>query len=141
VGYGAGLSIARQRRCVRGGVRVLHLNEPAESVYMGDTTIADLRIVAPDVVYVYGRKIGNLKLFGSRVVAVGRARSVEEALDVQDTADTFSPSDQPPINNTTIAGSQQVNIRVRSHSAAATRSRDRRVLTALPRHQAKSSPR
>lgn len=42
--------------------RVLHLDEPAESVYMGDTTIADLRIVAPDVFYVYGRKIGTTNL-------------------------------------------------------------------------------
>ena len=39
--------------------RVLHLDEPAELVYVGDTAIADLRIVAPDVVYVYGRKIGS----------------------------------------------------------------------------------
>src|SRR5262249_36726900 len=134
--------------------RVLHLDEPAESVYMGDTTIADLRIVAPDVVYVYGRKIGttnlvalsadqktranvafrvvadrssphisnrqphptthtNLKLFGNRVAAVGRTRSVEEAIDVQNTAETYSPPDQAPINDTTIAGSQQINIRVR----------------------------
>jgi pilus assembly protein CpaC len=134
--------------------RVLHLDEPAESVYMGDSTIADLRIVAPDVVYVYGRKIGstnliaisadqkvranvafrvvadpgsankasrelqptthtNLKLFGNRVVAVGPTRRVEEAVDVQNAADTFSPRDQPPINDTTIFGSQQINIRVR----------------------------
>jgi pilus assembly protein CpaC len=134
--------------------RVLQLDEPAESVYVGDTTIADLRIVAPDVVYVYGRKIGTtnlialsadqktratvafhvvadrrpanissrelqptthttLKLFGNRVAAVGRTRSVEEALDVQNTADTYSPENQPPINDTTIAGSQQINIRVR----------------------------
>jgi pilus assembly protein CpaC len=134
--------------------RVLHLDEPAESVYVGDTTIADLRIVAPDVVYVYGRKIGstnliaisadqkvrasvgfrvvadpgsankssrelqptthtNLKLFGNRVVAVGPTRRVEEAVDVQNAADTFSPPNQPPINDTTIAGSQQINIRVR----------------------------
>jgi pilus assembly protein CpaC len=134
--------------------RVLHLDEPAESVYMGDSTIADVRIVAPDVVYVYGRKIGstnliaisadqkvranvafrvvadpgsankasrelqptthtNLKLFGNRVVAVGPTRRVEEAVDVQNAADTFSPRDQPPINDTTIFGSQQINIRVR----------------------------
>ena len=39
--------------------RLLQLDEAAESVYMGDTTIADLRVVAPDVVYVYGRKIGS----------------------------------------------------------------------------------
>ena len=134
--------------------RLIQLDEPAESVYMGDTTIADLRVVAPDVVYVYGRKIGStnllaisaekqvrsnvafrvvadpgsansaarelqptthtkLKLFGNRVAAVGSTRSVEEAVDVQNAADTFSPPDQPPINDTTIAGSQQVNIRVR----------------------------
>ena len=134
--------------------RVLHLDEAAESVYMGDTTIADLRIVAPDVVYVYGRRVGstnlvaisadqkvranvafrvvadpgsansasrelqptthtNLKLFGNRVAAVGATRGVEEAVDVQNTADTFSPPNQPPINDTTIAGSQQINIRVR----------------------------
>jgi pilus assembly protein CpaC len=134
--------------------RLLQLDEPAESVLVADTTIADLRIVAPDVVYVYGRKIGStnliavsadhkqrasvafrvvadpgfansathelqptthtrLKLFGNRVAAVGPTRGVEEAVDVQNTADTFSPPDQPPINDTTIAGSQQVNIRVR----------------------------
>ena len=134
--------------------RVLHLDEAAESVYVGDTAIADLRIVAPDVVYVYGRKIGstnliaisadqkvrasvafrvvadpgsankasrelqptthtNLKLFGNRVAAVGPTRRVEEALDVQNAAETFSPPNQPPINDTTIAGSQQINIRVR----------------------------
>ena len=134
--------------------RVLHLDEAAESVYVGDTTIADVRIVAPDVVYVYGRKIGStnliaisadqkvranvafrvvadpgsankasrelqptthtsLKLFGNRVAAVGPTRSVEEAVDVQNAADTFSPPDQPPINDTTIFGSQQINIRVR----------------------------
>jgi pilus assembly protein CpaC len=134
--------------------RLLQLDEPAESVFMGDSTIADLRIVAPDVVYVYGRRIGStnliaisaehkvranvafrviadagsankaardlqptthtsLKLFGNRVAAVGSTRSVEEAVDVQNAADTYSPRDQPPINDTTIYGSQQVNIRVR----------------------------
>jgi pilus assembly protein CpaC len=134
--------------------RVLQLDEPAESVFVADTTIADLRIVAPDVVYVYGRRIGStnliaisaehkqranvafrvvadpgfankaardlqptthtsLKLFGNRVGAVGRTGSVEEAVDVQNAADTFSPPEQPPINDTTINGSQQINIRVR----------------------------
>ena len=43
-------------------MRLLQLDEAAESVYMGDTTIADLRVVAPDVVYVYGRKIGSTNL-------------------------------------------------------------------------------
>jgi len=134
--------------------RLLQLDEPAESVFIADTAVADLRIVAPDVVYVYGRKLGStnliavsadhkvrasvafrvvgdpgfansathelqpttstkLKLFGNRVAAVGPTRNVEEAVDVQNSADTYSPADQPPINDTTIAGSQQVNIRVR----------------------------
>jgi len=134
--------------------RLLQLDEAAESVFVADTTIADLRIVAPDVVYIYGRKIGStnliaisaehkqranvafrvvadhgsankaardlqptthtsLKLFGNRVAAVGRTGSVEEAVDVQNAADTYSPLDQPPINDTTINGSQQINIRVR----------------------------
>jgi pilus assembly protein CpaC len=134
--------------------RLLQLDEAAESVFVADTSIADLRIVAPDVVYVYGRRIGStnliavsaehkvranvafrvvadpgfankaagelqptthtsLKLFGNRVAAVGRTRSVEEAVDVQNAADTYSPPDQPPINDTTINGSQQINIRVR----------------------------
>ena len=134
--------------------RLLQLDEAAESVYVGDTTIADLRVVAPDVVYVYGRKIGStnliaisaehkmranvafrvvadpgsannavrdlqptthtkLRLFGNRVAATGRTNSVEEAVDSQNVADTYSPPDQPPINNTTIGGSQQINIRVR----------------------------
>jgi pilus assembly protein CpaC len=47
------------------------------------------------------------------VVAVGPTRRVEEAVDVQNAADTFSPRDQPPINDATIFGSQQINIRVR----------------------------
>lgn len=133
---------------------ILQLDEPAESVYLGDSAVADLRIVAPDVVYVYGRKIGTtnlvavsaqdtqqvvvqfrvvadlrpanqanrqlqpttttfLNLFGNRVAAVGRTRSIEEAVDVANIAQTYSPPGQPPINDTTIDGSQQVNIRVR----------------------------
>jgi pilus assembly protein CpaC len=55
----------------------------------------------------------KLRLFGNRVAVSGGAGSVEEALDVQNAAETFSPPDQPPINNSTIGGSQQINIRVR----------------------------
>ena len=134
--------------------RILQLDEPAESVYIADTAIADLRVVAPDVVYVFGRKIGTtnlvavsaaqkvqatvqfrvvtdprpanqagrelaptsrteLRLFGNRVAAVGRTRNIEEAVDVANIAETYSPQGQPPINDTVIYGSQQINIRVR----------------------------
>jgi pilus assembly protein CpaC len=133
---------------------IVRLDEPAESVYLADTAVADLRVVAPDVIYVYGRKIGttnmiavsapqkdeatvqvrvvgdprpanaamhemapttttSLKMFGNRVAAGGRTNSIEEAVKLAGVAETFSPRDQPPINNSTIVGSQQVNIRVR----------------------------
>lgn len=51
--------------------RLLQLDEAAESVYVGDTTIADLRVVAPDVVYIYGRKIGSTNL-----IAISDRKSV-----------------------------------------------------------------
>jgi pilus assembly protein CpaC len=113
-----------------------------------------VRVVALDIVYVYGKKSGTtnlialssgqkiratiefrvainpspanetrqklqptstteISIFGSRAVATGRTRRIEEAVDAENTADIYSPPGQPPINNTTIAGSQQINIRVR----------------------------
>ena len=57
------LSSSRQSiELMVGQGRLLQLDEAAESVYVGDTTIADLRVVAPDVVYIYGRKIGSTNL-------------------------------------------------------------------------------
>ncbi|WP_246479810.1 type II and III secretion system protein family protein [Kaustia mangrovi] len=134
--------------------RILRFDQPVESVLIADPEIADLRVVSPDVVYVYGLKPGvtnliaitadqrleastqfrvvadpqpandarrslqptstvDLTIFGTRIVASGRTRSVDEAVDVDNVARTFSPEGQPPLNNTTVAGSQQVNIRVR----------------------------
>jgi pilus assembly protein CpaC len=55
----------------------------------------------------------ELMIFGNRIVATGQTRSVEEAVDVDNVARTYSPPEAPPINDTTIQGSQQVNIRVR----------------------------
>jgi pilus assembly protein CpaC len=54
----------------------------------------------------------ELSILGERVAITGKTRTIEEAVDAQNTGDIYSPN-QPPINNTTIAGSQQVNIRVR----------------------------
>jgi pilus assembly protein CpaC len=134
--------------------RLLRFNEPVESVLIADTTIADLQVVSPGMVYVFGLKPGltnliaitaderveataqfrvtpdvtpaneakdamqpnsatNLSIFGTRIVATGEARGVEEATDVDNIARTFSPPEQPPLNNMTVQGSQQVNIRVR----------------------------
>jgi pilus assembly protein CpaC len=134
--------------------RIFRFNEPVESVLIADTTIADVQVVSPDVVYVFGLKPGttnliaitasqkveatmqlrvsmdatpardakrrlqptsttDLTIFGNRIVALGQVRDVDEAVDVDNVARTYSPPDQPPINDTTIADTQQVNIRVR----------------------------
>jgi pilus assembly protein CpaC len=134
--------------------RILRFNEPVESVLIADTTIADLQVVSPDIVYVFGLKSGvtnliaitadqrieataqfrvtpdktlaneakralqptssaDLSIFGNRIVATGHTLNVTEAVDVDNVARTFSPPEQPPINNTTVQGAQQVNIRVR----------------------------
>jgi pilus assembly protein CpaC len=132
--------------------RLVHFDGPVDSVYIADPAIADVKVVAADVVYVYGKKNGTtnliaasqdqkvrasvqfrvvtnaandamhrlqpttmteLSILGDRVAAKGKTHRIEEAIDVQNAAETFSPPTQPPINNTTIEGSQQVNIRVR----------------------------
>jgi pilus assembly protein CpaC len=134
--------------------RILRFNEPVESVLVADTTIADIQVVSPDIVYVFGLKSGltnliaitadqrieataqfrvtpdvtpaneakralqpttstDLSIFGNRIVATGDTQSVDEAVDVDNVARTYSPPELPPINDTTVQGSQQVNIRVR----------------------------
>jgi pilus assembly protein CpaC len=55
----------------------------------------------------------ELSILGDRVVVMGKTRRIEEAVDAQNAGEVYSPPNQPPINNTTIEGSQQVNIRVR----------------------------
>ncbi|MCT7376849.1 type II and III secretion system protein family protein [Chelativorans sp. EGI FJ00035] len=55
----------------------------------------------------------ELTFLGDRIVALGRVRDIGEAVDIDNVARSHSPSDQPPLNNTIIDGSQQVNIRVR----------------------------
>jgi pilus assembly protein CpaC len=55
----------------------------------------------------------DLALFGNRVAVKGNASTVEESVDVASVAQSYSPPAQPPINNATVSGSQQVNIRVR----------------------------
>lgn len=140
---------------VLGEGRLLKFDGPVESVFIADPAIADVRVVAPDVVYVYGKKPGatnliawsaeqrirvsvefrvatnpspsndalrklqptstaTISILGDRAAVTGRTRTIEEAIDGQNVAETFTaPTQQPPINNSTIEGSQQVNIRVR----------------------------
>jgi pilus assembly protein CpaC len=148
--------------------RLLRFDEAVESVFIADPAIADVRVVSPEIVYVYGKRLGltnlmavasgngqrqdgaapaeqrltasvllrvvtdprpaeealdelnpgatdmaNVAVFGRRAVATGRVDNVQEAVDIASVAQTYSPQNQPPINNTTVAGSTQVNIRVR----------------------------
>jgi pilus assembly protein CpaC len=145
---GADIEVAVGQGCL------LHFDGPIEEVLIADPMIADVKVVAVDIVYVYGKKSGTtnliarsrdqkvrtavqfrvatnsqpandalrrlqpttttqLSFLGDRVAATGKTHKIEEAIDTQNAAETFSPPGLPPINNTTIEGSQQVNIRVR----------------------------
>jgi pilus assembly protein CpaC len=55
----------------------------------------------------------EISILGERTAVTGRTRRIEEAVDAQNVGETYSPPGQPPINNTTIESSQQINIRVR----------------------------
>lgn len=57
--------------------RIIKFNEPVESVFMADSTIAELQVVAPDVVYVYGIKPGATNL-----IAMTRARKIQAATQI-----------------------------------------------------------
>lgn len=57
--------------------RIIRFNEPVESVFMADSTIAELQVVAPDVVYVYGIKPGATNL-----IAMTRARKIQAATQI-----------------------------------------------------------
>jgi pilus assembly protein CpaC len=134
--------------------RIIRFDGPVESVFIADSSVADVRVVSADVVYVYGKKSGitnliatsveqriraqvqlriatnpqpandarrklqptsavNISILGERAAVTGRTRKIEEAVDAENVGETYSPPGQPPLNNTTIEGSQQINIRVR----------------------------
>ena len=134
--------------------RILRFDQPAESVFVADTQIADVRVVSPGVVYLYATKIGQtnlialapdqtmrgtmqirvsadprpaneaarslqptttvgIRMFGTKPVVTGPVANVGEAVDTAAVAESYAPPQVPPINNTTIQGSHQVNIRVR----------------------------
>ncbi len=141
--------------------RLLRFDEPVESVFIADPTVADIRVVSPDLVYVYGKHAGRTNLmavsnrpggadggpkltgsallnvvwdeasandakqalnpntpadiyiFGHRAAVKGTARNIDQAVGLADVAQTYTPPGQPPINASTLEGSNQINIRVR----------------------------
>lgn len=134
--------------------QILRFDQPVESVFLADTSIADVRVVSPGAVYIYATKIGNtnlialspdqstrgtvqirvvgnprdaqqsaralqptttvdITLFGEQFVGTGQTKSVGEAVDTDNVLQSYSKPDKPALNNTTISGPNQVNIRVR----------------------------
>lgn len=55
----------------------------------------------------------NVSLFGEQPMASGHAKTMQEAMDTSSAMEAYAPENQPPINNTTVSGANQVNIRVR----------------------------
>lgn len=60
----------------------------------------------------------DISVFGRRATVKGHVRDIDEAVDVANVAETYSPQDQPPLNNTTLDSPNQVNIRVRFAEAS-----------------------
>ncbi len=145
--------------------RLLRFDDAVESVFIADPSIADVRMVSSDLIYVYGKKLGltnlmavsargeqkdgaagprqdvsasallrivldprpynearqqfspstpvDISIFGKRTVIAGHMRNIDQAVDAANIAQSYSLPNQPPINATTLAGSNQINIRVR----------------------------
>ncbi len=131
--------------------QLLHLDRDAQHVLVGDASIADVQVISPNTIYLYGRKPGDttlsatdkgsgsvaqLILFvtmsaaparaslppgsavqvafdGDRLVLRGPVADLGEALGTSATAEAFGGSKYPPLDQTHLAGSQQVTLRVR----------------------------
>jgi pilus assembly protein CpaC len=55
----------------------------------------------------------DISLFGDQPTAKGHAQSMQEAMDTAATLEAYAPESTPVVNDTTVAGANQVNIRVR----------------------------
>lgn len=137
-----------------GDGRILRFDEPVSQVFLADATVADVRVISPEMAYIHALKIGrtnlialsddevtvgnvdlrvmddprpmaegqrsaqpastiSLRLFQDAPVAHGNARSLQEAMDTADAMEAFAGEGEPVFNNTTVSGSNQINIRVR----------------------------
>jgi pilus assembly protein CpaC len=55
----------------------------------------------------------DVSLFGEQPFARGHANTMQEAMDTSSAIEAYAPENQPAINDTTVSGANQVNIRVR----------------------------
>jgi pilus assembly protein CpaC len=91
--------------------RILRFDQPVESVFLGDPTIADVRVVSPGVIYVYAIKIGNTNL-----VALSPDQSMRGTLQLRVVADPR------PVNEAqrALQPTSPVNIRLFGNRVVAT---------------------
>ena len=131
--------------------RLIRLDHQARNVLVGDAAIADVQVISPTELYVYGRKPGvttlsavdgesgseaqltldvtrsgaaaaqtlphgsslRVRFDGDRLLVEGPVTDLGQAYGAAATADAFNASKQPPLDQTELAGAQQVTLRVR----------------------------
>lgn len=131
--------------------RLLRLEHDASNILVGDSAIADVQVISPRTVYVYGRKPGLTNLTGTdgesglaasiplqvvrsgaevegslphgsevtvgfegnRMVVRGDVPNLDQALDANAATRAFNMGAVPPLDQTRLAGAQQVTLRVR----------------------------
>ena len=76
--------------------RILRFNEPVEFVLVADTTIADIQVVSPDIVYIFGVKPGITNLIAitadQRIEATAQF-SVTPDVGAGKSGETFAATD------------------------------------------------
>ena len=96
---------------VVGQGRILRFDQPVESVFVGDPAIADVRVVSPGVIYLYGIKIGATNL-----IALSPGHSTRGTVQIRVVADPR------PVNDAqrTLQPTSTVNIRLFGDRVVAT---------------------
>jgi pilus assembly protein CpaC len=96
---------------VVGQGRILRFDQPVESVFVGDPAIADVRVVSPGVIYLYGIKIGS-----TNVIALSPGHSTRGTVQLRVVADPR------PVNDAqrALQPTSSVNIRLFGDRVVAT---------------------
>lgn len=87
----------------QGEGRILHFQDPVESVLVADPGIADLRVVSPGVIYVFGKAPGQTNLIALSAEGEELA-SLSLAINSGTQAVTRSMKDLHPASNVQVSG-------------------------------------
>jgi len=96
---------------VVGQGRILRFDQPVESVFVGDPAVADVRVVSPGVIYLYGIKIG-----ATNVIALSPGHSTRGTVQLRVVADPRPANDA----QRTLEPTSSVNIRLFGDRVVAT---------------------